>query len=200
MGELETISNIFKGYELIEKDISKNNDYASTLEIEFIKNVTEEFFTAISIEKWNNFIEILKNIKKRRGNKGLKFKVTISDYIEDIRNEKSPEKAMPTQEEKMDIEQNEIELLYCKRIIFVLLNKRDSDFIKGLERIEIAIENLTEAFNKVFRSLSHHKEMNIKENKKIEFEKIENHQLVLIDQIKLFIFLFDSEKRIWRNI
>ena len=48
--------------------------------------------------------------------------------------------------------EREVELLFFKRTIFLLVHKIDSEFIKGLERIEVAIENLTELSKKVPQS------------------------------------------------
>jgi len=55
LGEIETINSIFKDYELIETEVTKSIDHASTIEIEFVKNSADEFFSCISIEKWNMF-------------------------------------------------------------------------------------------------------------------------------------------------
>src|SRR6185503_2042595 len=54
-------------------------------------------------------------------------------------------------DDETDVER-EVELLFFKRTIFLLVHKIDSEFIKGLERIEVAIENLTELFKKVSQS------------------------------------------------
>ena len=66
LGEIETINNIFKSYDVIESEVQRNSSYASTIEIEFIKNVSDEFFTCVSIDKWNLFVEVIKNIKKKK--------------------------------------------------------------------------------------------------------------------------------------
>ena len=82
LGEIETINNLFKDYEISENPINQNVGYASTLEIEFVKNKDTDFFDCITIEKWTDLVEVIKNIKKRRGRKGLKLKITITDYFE----------------------------------------------------------------------------------------------------------------------
>lgn len=196
LGEIETISNIFSNYETIEINLSKNPDYASTLEIEFIKNSTEDFFESIPIEKWNEFVDIAKNMKKRRGNKGLRFKMTITEYIEDTKEIPGQDNEESTQQPQFQDDKQEIELLFCRKIIFLLLFKRDSDFIKGLERIEITIENLTDVFNKIAKS---HPQID-----EIEFASsntnLNHSQLSILSQIHLLIFLFDREKRLWKNL
>ena len=82
LGEIETINNLFKDYDILENPINQNVGYASTLEIEFLKNKDTDFFDCITIEKWTDLVGVIKNIKKRRGRKGLKLKITIADYFE----------------------------------------------------------------------------------------------------------------------
>ena len=72
LGETEAINNLFSDYYITENIIDYDFEFASILEIEFIKDKSIEFFDFISIEKWSILIEIIKNIKKRRGRKGLK--------------------------------------------------------------------------------------------------------------------------------
>lgn len=196
LGEIETISNIFSNYETTEINLSKNPEFASTLEIEFVKNITEDFFESIPIGKWNEFVDIAKNMKKRRGNKGLKFKMTITEYIEDTKEILNQYKEESSQQPQLQDDKQEIELLFCRRIIFLLLFKRDSDFIKGLERIEITIENLTDVFNKIAKS---HPQID-----EVEFASsdtnLDHSQLCIFNQIHLLIFLFDREKRVWKNL
>ena len=44
LGEIETINNLFKDYDILENPINQNVGYASTLEIEFLKNKDTDFF------------------------------------------------------------------------------------------------------------------------------------------------------------
>ena len=69
LGEIETINNLFKDYEVLESPINQNVVFASTLEIEFVKNKETEFFDCMPIEKWTDLVEVIKNIKKRRAKK-----------------------------------------------------------------------------------------------------------------------------------
>jgi hypothetical protein len=206
LGEIETINNLFKEYNILENPINQNVGYASTLEVEFVKNKDTDFFDCITIEKWTDLVGVIKNIKKRRGRKGLKLKITVSDYFEsgdtidvdeDIKNS-----------DEVDTER-EVELLFFKRTIFLLVHKIDSEFIKGLERIEVAIENLTELFKKVSQSSISEDQY---EKNKYEYGKAEYYHSLRNDyeydrttgnresEIQMQIFLFDDKKRIWKSL
>lgn len=198
LGEIETINNIFNNFELVESELQKNSEYASTLEIEFIKNISVDFFSSISIDKWNVLVDVIKNIKKRRGNKGLKFRLTITDYFEE------------TQYRNEDLVDNndrddKIELLFFRRMIFLLQHKNHNEFIKGLERIEIAIENIAELFNqskKFYYSLEV-SQFNTPIDKKGSAYDQETNQLkhrYYEADIQLYIFIFDFDKRIWKTL
>ncbi|VFJ13229.1 hypothetical protein [Candidatus Nitrosocosmicus franklandus] len=141
LGEIETINNLFKIYVVIESEIQKNSSYASILEIEFIKNVSEEFFNCISIDRWNLFVDVIKNIRKRRGSKGLRFKLIITECFE--QNQYGDE-VIDKESSNFDTNdtEDEIELLFCRRMIYLLGNKNHNEFTKGVERIEISIENI----------------------------------------------------------
>jgi hypothetical protein len=204
LGEIETINNLFKDYEVLENPINQNVGYASTLEIEFVKNKETEFFDCIPIEKWTDLVEVIKNIKKRRGKKGLKLRITITDYFESgvaidtNRYDKSSDDA----DNKM-----EIELLFFKRTIFLLVHKIDSEFIKGLERIEIAIENFTELFRKLTQSSvleGQHKKDRYEYGKANYYHSLNHDHDWTIDigenWIQMQIFLFDDNKRVWKNL
>lgn len=203
LGEIETINNIFKSYDVTESEVQKNSSYASTLEIEFIKNVSDEFFNCIPINKWNLLVEVIKNIRKRRGNKGLKFGLTITDYFEESQDRDT---IIAEKNVSLDTHDNqvEIELLFFRRMIFPLGNRNYDEFVKGVERIEIAIENITELFNQT-------KKLNVsvaasrfskptseeKDDSQIKNEKEHVH---LETNIQLYVFTFDYNKRIWKPL
>lgn len=203
LGEIETINNLLKDYYVSEIPINQNINYASTLEFEFLKNKNTDFFDDITIEKWTDLVGVIKNMKKRRGRKGLKLKITIVDYIEsgdttDVNvNDKNGE----------DIER-EVELLFVKRTIFLLVHKIDSEFIKGLERIEVAIESLTELFKKISQSSSSEDqyERNRYENRKTEeyHHSLRDNYYIPVSsgesEIQMQILLFDDKKRVWKSI
>jgi len=77
------------------------------------------------------------------------LKITIADYFES--GDTIDVDANIKNGDDADIER-EVELLFFKRTIFLLMHKIDSEFIKGLERIEVAIENFTELSKKISRS------------------------------------------------
>ena len=204
LGEIETINNLFKDYYILENLINQDVGYASTLEIEFVKNKDTDFFDSMTIEKWTDLVEVIKNIKKRRGRKGLKLKITITDYFES--GDTIDVNVHIKNSDDVDTER-EVELLFFKRTIFLLVHKIDSEFIKGLERIEVAIENLTELFKKVSQSSISEDQH---EKNKYEFGKAEYYHSLRDDydgttgiresEIQLQIFLFDDRKRVWKNL
>ncbi|MDN5866916.1 MAG: hypothetical protein L0H55_05890, partial [Candidatus Nitrosocosmicus sp.] len=204
LGEIETIKNLFKDYDISENPINQNAGYASTLEIEFVKNKDMDFFDCITIEKWTDLVEVIKNIKKRRGRKGLKLKITIADYFES--GDTIDANVHIKNSDNVDTER-EVELLFFKRTIFLLVHKIDSEFIKGLERIEVAIENLTELFKKLSQSSILEAQI---EKDKYEYSKAGYNHSHRVDydgttrdsenEIQLQIFLFDDKKRVWKNL
>ena len=127
LGETQAINNLFSKYDVDENEIEPDYEYASILEIEFIKDKKTPFFEFIPMDKWSNLIEIIKNVKKRRGKKGLRLKSTIVDVHES--------KHTGHQEP----------IIIKKKTAFLLTHKDNIDFNKGLERIEITIENTVEA-------------------------------------------------------
>ncbi len=171
LGEVEAINNLFSDYAIYENTIDNDFEYASILEVEFMKDKKNAFFDFVSIEKWAFLIEIIKNIKKRRGKKGLKFKTIITDV------------------NKFNDDDDDEPIIFNKAV-FVLNHKNDLDFNKGLERIEITIENIVEMYE--FRKLQ--QEQWAKNNDHIK-DKIQNK----LDDNKedLIIFVFDEIGRKW---
>jgi hypothetical protein len=179
LGEIEAINNLFSNYYITENIIDYDYEFASILEIQFIKDKNLEFFDFISIEKWSILIEIIKNIKKRRGRKGLKLKIIIIDV------DKLNYKNNNENEEEEDDNQ---EIIF-RETSFLLDHKNDIDFIKGLERIEITIENIGEIYE--FQKLKEEKET---DNKKIN-ENIKNRTDENIESS--IIFTFNEINRKW---
>jgi hypothetical protein len=179
LGEIEAINNLFSNYYITENIIDYDYEFASILEIQFIKDKNLEFFDFISIEKWSILIEIIKNIKKRRGRKGLKLKIIIIDV------DKLNYKNNNENEEEEDDNQ---EIIF-RETSFLLDHKNDIDFIKGLERIEITIENIGEIYE--FQKLKEEKET---DNKKIN-ENIKDRTDENIESS--IIFTFNEINRKW---
>lgn len=173
LGETQAINNLFSRYNVDENEIEPDYEYASILEIEFIKDEKTPFFEFIPIDKWSTLIEIIKNVKKRRGRKGLKFKSIITEIygIENTGYDRS--KAL-------------------KKIVFLLNHKDNIDFNKGLERIEITIENIIETDESRKPNAS-----KLETDK--EFTKNTNHIEVVNDGLNSISFIFDETKRRWIN-
>ncbi|MER5175015.1 MAG: hypothetical protein ABJB76_09955 [Candidatus Nitrosocosmicus sp.] len=173
LGEVEAINNLFSDYAVYENTIDNDFEYASILEVEFMKDKKIAFFDFVSIEKWAFLIEIIKNIKKRRGKKGLKFKTIITDV-----------------NKFNDDEEDDDERIIFNKAVFVLNHKNDQDFNKGLERIEITIENIVEMYE--FRKLQQEQWTR---NNNYTKDRIQNK----LDDNKedLIIFIFDEMGRKW---
>jgi len=180
LGEIEAINNLFSNYYITENIIDYDYEFASILEIQFIKDKNLEFFDFISIEKWSILIEIIKNIKKRRGRKGLKLKIIIID-VDKLNYKNNNENEEEEEDDNQEIIFRETSLL--------LDHKNDIDFIKGLERIEITIENIGEIYE--FQKLKEEKET---DNKKIN-ENIKNRTDENIESS--IIFTFNEINRKW---
>ncbi len=86
------------------------------------------------------------------------------------------------------------EPVVLKKIVFLLNHRNDLDFIKGLERIEITIENFTEMDN--FQKLQE-KEEQPTNNRPIEKDKIEYEETEGIEGGGSIIFTYDEYKRKW---
>ena len=79
LGETQAIYNLFSRYNVDEHEIEPDYEYASILEIEFIKDENTPFFEFISIDKWSTIIENIQNDKKTRGKRGKKYKTINTD-------------------------------------------------------------------------------------------------------------------------
>jgi hypothetical protein len=181
LGEIEAINNLFSDYPIYEDKVDNDFEYASILEIEFIKYKDIAFFDFIPIEKWSILIEIIKNIKKRRGKKGLRFMIIITEE----------ERSNYDDEKLEDIEGPAKEKsIYFNKAIFILNHKNDLDFIKGLERIEITIENLVEIQELQILKDESNSSKNNSTNKKNQ-NGSEN------DKVKSIIFTFNEINRKW---
>jgi len=175
-GEIEAINNLFFKYGIDETKTDHDFDYASILELEFIKDNQTAFFDFISIDKWAFLIEIIKNIKKRRGKKGLKFKTAITDV-----NKYNGSNGYYEEEPAV-----------LTKIVFLLNHRNDLDFNKGLERMEIAIENFYEMYN----SQKSQEEEEITNNRSMEKDKTKHRETGGIDR-RSIIFKYDEHNRKW---
>ncbi len=172
LGETQAINNLFSRYHVDENEIEPDYEYASILEIEFIKDEKMPFFEFIPIDKWSTLIEIIKNIKKRRGKKGLKFKSIITE----VHNLENTDYDKPK--------------TLKKNIVFLLNHKDSIDFNKGLERIEITIENIIETDEPQMSQSS-------KQETGKGFTKNTNQNKAANDELNSISFIFDETKRRW---
>jgi hypothetical protein len=172
LGETQAINNLFSRYNVDENEIEPDYEYASILEIEFIKDEKMPFFEFIPIDKWSTLIEIIKNIKKRRGKKGLKFKSIITEIYNLGNTDYDKPKTLK------------------KNIVFLLNHKDSTDFNKGLERIEITIENIIEADES-------QKSQSSKQETDKEPTKNTNQNKAVNDELNSISFIFDETKRRW---
>jgi hypothetical protein len=185
LGETEAINSLFSDYYITENTINNDFEFASILEIEFLKDKSIEFFDFISIDKWSILIEIIKNIKKRRGRKGLKLKIVIIDIEKlDYKNNNNDD------DNGKENEDDNQEIIF-RETSFLLNHKNDLDFIKGLERIEITIENLNEIYE--FQKLK--EEEKETDNNKINEKNIKNRTDGNIESS--IIFTFNEINRKW---
>jgi hypothetical protein len=175
-GEIEAINNLFSKYTVHETKTDHDFEYASILEVEFVKDIQIAFFDFISIDNWAFLIEIIKNIKKRRGKKGLRFKTAITEV-----NKYNGSNGYYDEEP-----------VILKKTAFLLNQRNDLDFNKGLERIEIAIENFTETDN--FQKSQ--EEGQLTNNIPIEKDKMKYEGVEGIDG-RTIIFTYDEYNRKW---
>ncbi len=172
LGETQAINNLFSRYNVDEKEMEPDYEYASILEIEFIKDEKTPFFEFVPIDKWSTLIEIIKNVKKRRGKKGLKFKSIITEIYDLENTEYDKPKTLK------------------KKIVFLLNHKDNIDFNKGLERIEITIDNIIETDES-------QKSQSSKQETDKEFTKNTNQNKAANDELNPISFIFDESKRRW---
>ena len=175
-GEIEAINNLFSKYTVHETKTEHDYEYASILEVEFVKDIQIAFFDFISIDNWASLIEIIKNIKKRRGKKGLRFKTAITEV-----NKYNGSNGY-----------YEEEPVILRKTAFLLIHRNDLDFNKGLERIEIAIENFTETDN--FQKSQEKGQLT--NNISIEKDKMKDEGVEEIDGGTI-IFTYDEYNRKW---
>jgi hypothetical protein len=179
-GEIEAINNLFSKYGIDETKTDHDFDYASILELEFIKDNQTAFFDFISIDKWAFLIEIIKNIKKRRGKKGLKFKTSITEI-----NKYNGSNGYYDEEP-----------VVLTKIVFLLNHRNDLDFNKGLERIEIVIENFYEMGNSQKSQEEEEEEEELAKNRSMEKVKTKYKETGGIDG-RSIIFKYDEHNRKW---
>jgi len=80
--ELEVIYDTLKrSYEVEEKQVQPDDpQYVSMIEIGFPQSYDESFFQSFTMESWFKIKGVIKDIKRRRGRKGLKVFIRFDGY------------------------------------------------------------------------------------------------------------------------
>jgi hypothetical protein len=107
--EIEVIYDTLKrSFEVEEKQLQPDDaQYVSMIEIGFPLPYGESFFQEFTMESWFKIKGVIKDIKRRRGKKGIKTFIRFAGYAK----------------EKVDL-------------VFPLLSKNDRPFEMGIEKIE----------------------------------------------------------------
>lgn len=113
--EIEAIySTLKRFFGAVEDQQLQANDasYASMIEIGFPIPFDESFFKVLTLEGWFRMKSLIKEMKRRRGKKGIKIFLRFDGIMERINSQ----------------------------LLFSLLNKNDRDFEIGLEKIEYLVD------------------------------------------------------------
>lgn len=111
--EIEVIYDTLKrSFEVEEKQLQSDDpQYVSMIEIGFPLPYGELFFQEFTMESWFKIKGVIKDIKRRRGKKGLKAFIRFAGYGK----------------EKVDI-------------VFPLLSRNDRPFEMGIEKMEYMVD------------------------------------------------------------
>ena len=114
--EIEVIYSTLKGsFEVSEEQLptdDNNSQYVSMVEIEFPVPFGESFFQFFTMERWYRIKGIIKEMKRRRGKKGIKAFLNFCGIVPEIKS----------------------------RLIFSLTNKNNRQFEMGIEKIEYLVD------------------------------------------------------------
>lgn len=113
--EVEIIYNILIGHfeDVDEFQLqTEDNQYAGLVKIEFPVSFTESFFQLFTFERWFQVKSILKEMKRRRGKKGLWASISFNGITSELRS--------------------------C--LIFLILNKDNRHFEMAVEKIEYLVD------------------------------------------------------------
>jgi len=111
--EIEVIYDTLKrSFQVEEKQLEPDDpSYVSMMEIGFPISYDESFFQTFTIESWFKIKGVIKDVKRRRGRKGIKILIRFVDSDKDN-----------------------------FTIVFPLLSKGDKEFEMGMERIEFLVD------------------------------------------------------------
>ena len=84
--EIEVIYNILSKFSLVEENkiLVEESDYVSLLNIEFPVAYDEYFFQSFGFDNWQKIKYLFKEMKRRRGKKGLKIKLSFCGISTEI--------------------------------------------------------------------------------------------------------------------
>ena len=114
--EIEVIYNVLSSsFDVYEEQLTiDDNQYVTMVEIEFPLPFNESFFQFLTMERWYKIKGIIKEIKRRRGKKGVKIFICFFGITPEMN-------------------------FY---LIFSLMNKSNRQFEMGIEKIEYLVDIL----------------------------------------------------------
>ena len=112
--EIEVLySTLSASFEILEEESQVDDpEYVSMVKIEFPLPYNESFFQLFTIERWFKIKGIIKEIRRRRGRKGLKAFLCFCGISSEIKS----------------------------HLIFSLMNKNDRQFEISIEKIEYLVD------------------------------------------------------------
>jgi hypothetical protein len=111
--EIEVVFNtLCRSFEVEEKQLQPDDpQYVSMIEIGFPAAYGESFFQAFTMDSWFKIKGLIKDVKRRRGRKGVKAFIRFAGYCN----------------ERIDV-------------VFPLLTRGDRQFEMGIEKIEYLVD------------------------------------------------------------
>lgn len=112
--EIEVIYSILRGsFEVLEEQIPVDDtQFVSMVEIEFPTPFGESFFQFFTMEKWYKIKSFIKEMKRRRGKKGIKVFLCFYGIVPGIKS----------------------------HLVFSLMNKSNRQFEMSIEKIEYLVD------------------------------------------------------------
>ena len=110
LGEIEILFNMLRDPFEVNEQIKEiiDEEYVSMIDLSFPIPYDKNFFKTFEMDKWENIKEILKNLKWRRGKKGVKLVLSFGNnptvsFLINTKNDKIFGKALDTVEYLMDL-------------------------------------------------------------------------------------------------
>ncbi|HEY9385644.1 MAG TPA: hypothetical protein VIP70_01285 [Nitrososphaeraceae archaeon] len=119
LAETEIIYNLLKESFYVHEEnqelLDIDNNIVSTISIEFPFPYSEQFFDAVSYEWWFNLKNVIKEMKKRRGKRGIKVQFLFNGIL------------------------LKAKIVEC-HLIFQLMTIQQKEFERAIEKIEYIID------------------------------------------------------------